>query len=118
MFQNPENCTKVDDDRYDSANYYSDKIVAENNTRADTLMRQLRRFAVEHREESLNFDNDSQRKFYIWFNYVTGCIRIETTVLYRDFGAIYFDNKETALAAIEAFHDELTWYFMKYKDSL
>ena len=34
----------VDNEYYESANYYSDKTVAENNARADKLMRQLRRF--------------------------------------------------------------------------
>ena len=41
---------KVADVYYNSANYYSSKAVAENNARADKLMRQLRRFAVERRE--------------------------------------------------------------------
>ena len=31
----------IDDDHYDVANYYSSDIVAENNARADRLMRQL-----------------------------------------------------------------------------
>lgn len=44
-----EDCYDVDNECYESANYYSSETVAENNARADKLMRQLRRFAVEHR---------------------------------------------------------------------
>lgn len=42
-----------DDLNYKIANYYSDKTVAVNNIRADKLMRQLRRFAVEHKKKKL-----------------------------------------------------------------
>ena len=41
----------IDNEYYESANYYSSNVVAENNARADKLMRQLRRFSVEHREK-------------------------------------------------------------------
>ena len=48
-----EDCYDVDNECYESANYYSSETVAENNARADKLIRQLRRFSVEHREMGL-----------------------------------------------------------------
>ena len=59
----------IDDKYYNSANYYSSKEVAENNARADKLVRQLRRFAVEHRECGVNFNNTNTEKHYIYYDY-------------------------------------------------
>lgn len=114
--------TDIDADRgyYEAANYYSDKTVAENNARADKLMRQLRRFAAEHREEQLNWNDYNQEKWHIAYDYkrspglqIWACDPVE-----RDFGAIYFDSDKTTELAIDTFKDELIWYFTEYKDSL
>ena len=113
-----EDCYDVDDEYYESANYYSDKTVAENNARADKLMRQLRRFAVQHREPGINFNNANTAKFYIICDYENDELRATYTSYAKVFGAIYFDSREVANAAIDKFHDELIWYFNEYKDSL
>lgn len=108
----------VDDAYYETANYYSSKIVAENNARADQLMRQLRRFSVEHREPGINFNNAITEKYYIICDYENDELRATYTSYAKVFGAIYFDSREVANAAIDKFHDELIWYFNEYKDSL
>ena len=113
-----EDCYNIDDECYESANYYSDKTVAENNTRADKLMRQLRRFSVEHRECEVNFNDTDVEKYCIDYDYDDGELRISFVFRSKKFGAIYFDSEETARAAIDEFRDELIWYFTKYKDSL
>ena len=117
-----ETCTEdyysVDNEYYESANYYSDKPVAENNARADKLMRQLRRFAVEHRECGVNFSDINTAKFYIYYDYRGYKLESASTFSSEVFGTIHFDSKETAQAAIDEFHDELIWYFTEYKDSL
>ena len=113
-----EDCYDVDDEYYESANYYSDKTVAENNARADKLMRQLRRFAVQHREPGINFNNATTEKYYIICDYENDELRATYTSYAKVFGAIYFDSREVANAAIDKFHDELIWYFNEYKDSL
>ena len=108
----------VDNECYESANYYSDKTVAENNARADKLMRQLRRFAVEHRKCGVNLNNVNTGKYYVWYNYGSAELGVSLVFWSKVFGVIYFDSKETANAAIDEFHDELIWYFTEYKDSL
>ena len=113
-----ETCYDIDDECYESANYYSDKTVAENNTRADKLMRQLRRFAVEHREHGVNLNDINTEKYYICYDYEGNELGTTFTFVARVFGIIYFDSEETANAAIDEFHDELIWYFTEYKDSL
>ena len=113
-----DNYCNVDDECYESANYYSDKTIAENNARADKLMRQLRRFSVEHRKYKANFNSINARRFYIIYQCEINEIKPYHTSYAIYFGAIYFDSEETAQAAINEFHDELIWYFTEYKDSL
>ena len=103
---------------YNSANYYSDETVARNNARADILMRQLRRFAVEHREQEIDWNSKVQNKFSILYDYSDNEIAVERDIYGRYHGIVYFDSIETARLAIETFHDELIWYFTEYKDSL
>ena len=109
---------KFDEKAYKSGNYYSDSDVANNNARADKLMRQLRRFAVEHRKEDIDWDDDTQRKYRLYYDYLDEEFFIDSNMSYRDFGQIYFDTEETAKLAVETFKDELLWYFTEYRDSL
>lgn len=109
---------KVDDELYEYANYYSDKTVAENNARADKLMRQLRRFAVEHREIALDWDRPDICKYYIDYSHGMSIFNIFSNESYQTFGTVYFDSKETAQLALDTFRDEPIWYFTEYKDSL
>ena len=113
-----ETCYDIDDECYESANYYSDKTVAENNTRADKLMRQLRRFAGEHRECGVNLNDINTKKYCIYYDYGNNILAAAFTICAKTFGTIRFDSEETAQAAIDEFRDELIWYFTEYKDSL
>ena len=103
-----------------SANYYSDRTVAENNARADKLMRQLRRFAVEHREKEIDWNDDEQDKWRICYEPIGAHRYLKYCISYavQFYGEIYFDSEEIVKAAIDTFHDELIWYFTEYKDSL
>ena len=111
-------CFTGDNNDYNSANYYSDETIAKNNSRADKLMRQLRRFAVEHREQEIDWNSKVQNKFSILYDYSDNEIAVERDIYGRYHGIVYFDSIETARLAIETFHDELIWYFTEYKDSL
>lgn len=108
----------IDDEYYESANYYSSATVSENNIRADKLMRQLRRFTVEHRGRGVNLNDINTKKYAIYYSYVNKELETKYMPTTKAFGAIYFDSEETTQAAIDEFHDELIWYFIEYKDSL
>lgn len=108
----------IDDDRrYENANYYSNRIIAENNARADKLMRQLRRFAVEHREKDIGWSRPDY-KYLIRFGHGDKKLYVDHEILGHDFGMIPFDSENAAQLAIKAYHNELIWYFTEYKDSL
>ena len=109
--------SKSDELSYECANYYSDSTVAENNARADKLMRQLRRFAVEHRENELDW-KPNICKYRIQYNWNSKRLEVDLNDVWQICGVFYFDSKKTANLAIETFHDELIWYFTEYKDSL
>ena len=113
-----ENYYDVDNEYYESANYYSDKTVAENNARADKLMRQLRRFSVEHRGHGVNFNDIKTKKYYLYYDYEDNELRTTFMFYFKHFGAIHFDSEGAAQAAIDEFYNELIWYFTEYKDSL
>ena len=81
----------IDDEYYASAYYYSSKTVAENNARADKLMRQLRRFSVEHRECEVNFNDTNTEKYYVYYDYKNDELGASFVRRTRDFGVIYFD---------------------------
>ena len=81
-------------------------------------MRQLRRFAAEHRKTDLDWTKDDQNKYTIRFNYYENSFDINFWIKYREFGGVFFDTKEATQLAIDTFHDELMWYFTEYKDSL
>lgn len=102
----------VDINYYNIANYYSDRTVAESNARADKLMRQLRRVAVEHRKN----DNPTER-FYIYYLKTAGILQLRRDSDDRYIGP-WFDSLHAGANAIEAFKDELIWYFTEYRDSL
>lgn len=115
----PEENEREDQEIYDLANYYSAESVAKNNARADKLMRQLRRFAVEHRAKPLYWPRDiGYYNYSILYNHDNQLLGIHQAGNVQQFGNIYFDTEETAHLAIGTFHDELMWYFTEYKDSL
>lgn len=93
-------------------NYYNDKTAAENDARADLLMRKLRKFAIESNLEHEKQNNNSYQIVYdkntkIMASY-TRCISLV------DFNVILFNTSDDCKEAIETFHDELIWYFTEY----
>lgn len=116
VYTNFEHNAEIDKDVYANANYYSDKTVAENNARADKLMRQLRRFAVEHNDCELDWDNYNQIKYCIDYDYYRKRCTVLDTLWHRYFGQISFSSDKIAEQAIKEFKDELVWYFTEYCD--
>ena len=103
-----------DDACYEVANYYSDRTLAENNARADKLMRQLRRFAAENCEEVEWGCN--KYHYSLYYDYVECDFGVWYASSRREFGKICFDTKENAQKAIDTFKNELIWYFTEYRD--
>lgn len=106
--------SNADNDIYNNANYYTDKTLAENNARADKLMRQLRRFAIKNCKE-VEWDTMNPH-WFIYYDYVQNSIAYDCWYTGKIQGVVYFDTKETLLKAIDTFKDALMWYFTEYRD--
>ena len=101
----------------EAGNFYSLRKVAEDNARADALMRNLRMFAATHGgcvapkrlggvphsyAQEIFYDPSTPNKL----NY-RDCFR-------KCFGRIVFQNGKEARRAIDTFQTDLIWYFTEY----
>jgi len=109
---------QLDRDCYDVGNYYSNKTIAENNARADRLLRQLRQWqALNDKSISVeDWNNESKKKWFIIYS--SEEMYAEYYYIMRLPNTIYFTTKEKAEEAIEVFKDELIWYFTEYVQRL
>ena len=110
----------LDRDCYDVGNYYSNKTIAENNARADRLLRHLRQWQAQNDEPISveDWNNESKKKWFIIYSYSSEEMYAEYYYIMRLPNTIYFTTKEKAEEAIEVFRDELLWYFTEYVQRL
>lgn len=111
---------QLDRDCYDVGIYYSNKTIAENNARADRLLRHLRQWQAQNDEPISveDWNNESKKKWFIIYSYSSEEMYAEYYYIMRLPNTIYFATKEKAEEAIEVFKDELIWYFTEYVQRL
>lgn len=109
-----------DQKEYDSGNYFSNEMVAENNVRADKLFCCLRQWQGMHDRAITKKDwkNDKINKHFITYNYRFNIFEIGRSTQRREPNVIYFTTKEKATEAIKKFRNELEWYFKWYQQRL
>lgn len=105
---------------YNKGNYYNDKVIAENNARADRLLRQLRQWqALNDKSISVeDWEDNDKDKWCIMYGYGAEELYVNWFYSVRLHNVIYFTTKEKAEEAIEVFKDELLWYFTEYVQRL
>ena len=115
-----ENTVLFDQNRYDVGNYYSDKTIAENNARADRLLRCLRQWQAQNDKviSVSDWKNDKINKYCITYGYGDEKLYVDHYYSIRLPNTIHFTTKEKAEEAIEVFKDELLWYFTEYVQRL
>lgn len=111
---------RIDEGRYDTGNYYSNKTIAENNARADRLQRCLRQWqAANDKVISISdWKNDEINKYFITYNYRSSLFEIGRSSQRREPNIIYFTTKGKVTEAIKNFRNELEWYFSEYQQRL
>jgi len=111
---------QLDRDCYDVGNYYSNKTIAENNARADRLLRQLRQWQALNDKPISQSDWEDNGKSMWCIMYSYGAEELYANNFYytRLPNVIYFTTQEKAKDAIEQFADELIWYFTEYQQRL
>lgn len=112
--------TLVNDLYYNNGNYYNDKTIAENNARADRLLRQLRQWqALNDKSISVeDWEDHGKNKWCIIYGYGLEKLYVDYFHCIRLHNVIYFTTREKAEEAIEVFRDELIWYFVEYQQRL
>ena len=106
--------------RYKNGNYFNDEALAENIARAERLKYQLRRYAASNGgiTSLKDWQNLEREKNYILYDYVDNKLVVYDRQVFKEFGQIYFKNKEACEKAIEIFKDELLWYFTEFEEQL
>lgn len=112
--------TLVNDLYYNNGNYYNDKTIAENNARADRLLRQLRQWQAQNDEPISveDWNDESKKKWFVAYSYGAEKLYADYYYIMRLPNTIHFATKEKAEEAIEVFKDELLWYFTEYVQRL
>lgn len=100
---------------YEKANCYSSEFVANEVARGDTLIRNLRRFAIEKRKEPIN---RLEGGYTITYNYVDQCLEYGATGNWFALGDVVFDSEETVREAMNLYAEELIWYFTEMTDHI
>lgn len=118
--KNMKHDSQLDQDCYGIGNYYSDKTIAENNARADRLLRQLRQWqALNDKSISVeDWEDNGKNKWCIIYGYGLEKLYVDYFHCIRLHNVIYFTTREKAEEAIEVFRDELIWYFVEYQQRL
>lgn len=109
-----------DEQCYNTGNYYNDKVIAENNARADKLLRCLRQWQAQNDKpiSMSDWKNDKINKYCIAYNYSLNELNTGMERKLRRPNAIYFSTFQKTEEAIEVFRDELLWYFTEYQQRL
>lgn len=95
--------------KYNVANYYTDKALAEWCCRADTLNRKMRRWAAEHNTNPINWGGETVERYIITYNYKVDELAIRCFNHNLHLSQVYFSSKEIAESAIAEFGDEIKW---------
>nr|DAL86183.1 MAG TPA: hypothetical protein [Caudoviricetes sp.] len=102
-----------DDRMFNIANYFNNKNYAEYVGFKETLMRKLDKFAWEHNEQTISW-NDCRHKYFILFSIDDNELIVDWNRVYKS-NNVYFTSREIAEQALEKFKDDLmklyTWKF-------
>lgn len=98
----------------DSANAFSTKEKAEEINFKQTLFRKLQRFSDENGGSKINWNDEDQDKYYIYYDHQSKRLEVNLNWCIQEYGKIYFISEEVAEKALELFHDDLIKYFTQY----
>ena len=119
-FVNHEFLESETEKRYEVASYFNDENLTENIARAERLKYKLRRYAALNGgiPSPKYWQSLESKKNYISYDCVNNKLSIYDRQILKEFGQIYFKNKEACEKAIEIFKDELIWYFTEFEEQL
>lgn len=107
--------TYVHEDRYAIGNCFKTREEAEFAVEGQKVITELKRYAMEHNEEKIDWNNENQWKASLMYNHSDGRIDIVSDSYLHT--SIYFSSNEIAKAAIKAIgEDRLKKYYFEVKE--
>lgn len=105
----PDFNNNFDNQSFNIANYCTDKAIMEQRALHEILNRLLWRYSMEHDGDKIDWNDENNSKWYIFF--AKRSKKYETAITYNNsyLGVIYFHTADTAQAAIK----EIVEPFMK-----
>ena len=107
--------SKVDERRYEIANYFSTVTKAMDVSFKQTLFRKLLRFSEENGAQEIDWNNDNQEKWYIMYDHYSEKLMVKSCYSMRQLGNVHFLSEKVAREAMELFKDDLTKFFEEMK---
>ena len=99
----------TDNNRYDAANYCTDKSIMEQRALHETLNRLLWRYSMMHNKGDNYCWNGNNLHYRIYYSFLDRTFKVDCNDIHKIVGAIYFDSREIAQNAI----NEIVLPFMK-----
>lgn len=96
----------IDNSRYSIGNVFKTKEEAENAVERLKIRAELQRFADEHNDKPIDWEDDKQEKWHIRFSHWNKTVDYEYVVKVRDCFQIYFSSEEIVAAAVQAVGEE------------
>ena len=103
--------SKVDERRYEIANYFSTATKAMEVSFKQTLFRKLLRFSDENGAQEIDWSNDNQEKWYIMYDHYSEKLMVKSCYSMRQLGNVHFLSEKVAREAMKLFKDDLIKYF-------
>ena len=91
----------TDQQRYDIANYCTDKELLQQQAYRETLNRLLWRYSMEHDGNKIDWNDRIRTKFSIRYDFDDKIFTVGAHFNFRQFGTVFFYTKEIAENAIE-----------------
>lgn len=108
--------TYVHEDRYAIGNCFKTREEAEFAVERQKVITELKRYAMEHNEEDIDWNDDFQEKYCLYYNHTEREISIISKLIMQT-AEIYFSSKSTAQAAIKEIGKErLKKYYFEVKE--
>lgn len=107
-----------DRNRYALGNCFKTKEEAEFALEKQKVITKLKRFALEHNKEKIDWNNSKKMKYYLYFNHEQNCIMISYYCIYQYIcEPIYFTSEKITQAAIKEIGEErLKKYYFEVKE--
>lgn len=107
----------IDKNRYAIGNCFKTKEEAEFALERQKVITELKRFALEHNEEEIDWSNINQNKYHLYFHHDKNRTCISACTYYQYAQCIYYTSEEIAQAAIKEIGEErLRKYYFEVKE--